>query len=175
MSKSIKTHQDQEPSTQQVLFWLPLSCPQGFFCFLKKLTVASSQRSPQAPWCSDTVVLHCDLAVPKLATLDALIKVPGRRCREDDCMAAPEQPHWMGASCPCRGVSCTRWGMWRCTIPHDPGICHERAIQNPQWQWLPLPRCPVVALQISRRWAPLGKSRGCSQSGHQSHCHTATA
>lgn len=72
MSKSIKTQQDQKPSTRHVLFWLLLSYPQGFFFFLKQLAVASSERSPQALRCLDAVTLHCDLAVPKLATRDAL-------------------------------------------------------------------------------------------------------
>lgn len=173
MPKSSKTHQDQEPITQQVLFWLSPSCPRVFFCFLKTRAVASSQRSPQAPQCVDTVTLHCDLAVTKLARLNAIVKVTGQRCWEEVCMAAPEQPHWTGALCPREGASCTH-GMYS-TAPaatiqtsatrgqsktRSGGGCLGRAARR-------LPCGPAG------RWAVAGKSRGCRQSGRRSHCHTA--
>lgn len=46
-SKSIDTHRDQEPSTPQVLFWLPLSRPQGFLCFLEKVQWPALRRRPK--------------------------------------------------------------------------------------------------------------------------------
>lgn len=60
---------------------------------------------------------------------------------------------------------------------------HEVPHRPPQSRHLPREGNPKptvavaasIALRSSGRWAALGKSRGCSQSGHQSRCHTAAA
>lgn len=62
------------------------------------------------------VTLHCDLAVTKLARLNAVVKVTGQRCWKKDCMAVPEQPHQTGALCPRQGASCTH-GMYSTALP----------------------------------------------------------
>lgn len=170
--KEHQTPQDQEPSTQQVLFCLLLSRPQDSFCFLKKCAMASSRRSPRAPRCLDVVVLRCDLPMSVLATLDALIKVTGRRCREDDCVAAPRSPTGQVLHVHARERAARIGRAAPHRLPRS-GRLPREGNPKPAVAVAASPGLPGIALRISRRWDVLGKSGGCSQSSRWSRCHAA--